>query len=86
MESDAAFLETAVFVPARPHGITLRPGWCNGQPAFASYQPDGQGRLAVSGLQVLQLADVDDQPLITALVSYRDPALAIRCGLPALLA
>jgi len=25
---------------------------------------------------------VDGQPLITTLVSYRDPALAIRCGLP----
>jgi RNA polymerase sigma-70 factor, ECF subfamily len=79
----AAFIETAVFAPARPHGITLRPSWCNGQPAFATYEPDGQGRLAASGLQVLQLADVDGQPLITALVSYRDPALAIRCGLPA---
>jgi ketosteroid isomerase-like protein len=79
----AAFVETAVFAPARPHGITLRPGWCNGQPAFATYEPDGQGRLAVSGLQVLQLADAGGQPLIAALVSYRDPALAIRCGLPA---
>jgi hypothetical protein len=28
---------------------------------------------------------VDGEPLITALVSYRDPALAIRCGLPATL-
>jgi RNA polymerase sigma-70 factor (TIGR02960 family) len=81
----AAFIETAVFAPARPHGITLRPGWCNGQPAFATYEPDGQGHLAASGLHVLQLADVDGQPLITALVSYRDPAIAIRCGLPALL-
>jgi RNA polymerase sigma-70 factor (TIGR02960 family) len=79
----AAFMENAVFAPARPHGIRLRAGWCNGQPAFATYEPDGQGRLVVSGLQVLQLADVDGQPLITALVSYRDPALATRCGLPA---
>jgi hypothetical protein len=31
---------------------------------------------------VLQLAEVNDQLLITTLVSYRDPALAIRCGLP----
>ncbi len=82
-EAVAAFVETAVFAPARPHGVALRPGWCNGQPAFATYHPDGQGQLAASGLQVLQLADVDGQPLITALVSYRDPALAIRCGLPA---
>jgi hypothetical protein len=36
----------------------------------------------VSGLQILQLSEVDGQPLITTLVSYRDPALAIRCGLP----
>jgi predicted enzyme related to lactoylglutathione lyase len=43
------------------------------------------GQLVASGLQVLQLVDVDGQPLITALVSYRDPALAIRCGLPAAL-
>jgi len=84
-EAAAAFVENAVFAPARPHGIRLRAGWCNGQPAFATYQPDDQGRLIASGLQVLQLADVDGQPLITALVSYRDPALAIRCGLPAAL-
>ena len=36
-------------------------------------------------VQAWQLADVDGQPLITALVSYRDPALAICCGLPAVL-
>ena len=84
-EAAAAFLETAVFGPARPHGVTLRPGRCNGQPAFATYEPDGQGRLAASGLQVLQLAEIEGRPLITALVSYRNPALAIRCGLPALL-
>jgi RNA polymerase sigma-70 factor (TIGR02960 family) len=81
-EAVGAFVENAVFAPARPYGIALRAGWCNGQPAFATYQPDGQGRLVVSGLQVLQLADVNEQPMITALVSYRDPALAIRCGLP----
>jgi RNA polymerase sigma-70 factor (TIGR02960 family) len=81
----AAFVENAVFAPARPHGIRLRAGSCNGQPAFATYEPDGQGRLAVSGLQILQLADVAGQPVIIALVSYRDPALAIRCGLPAVL-
>jgi RNA polymerase sigma-70 factor, ECF subfamily len=81
-EAVGAFVENAIFAPARPHGIRLRAGWCNGQPAFATYEPDGQGRLVAGGLQVLQLADVDGQPLITALVSYRDPALAIRCGLP----
>ncbi|HEV2240833.1 MAG TPA: RNA polymerase subunit sigma-70 [Streptosporangiaceae bacterium] len=81
----AAFIEMAVFAPARPHGIRLRAGSCNGQPAFATYEPDGRGGLAISGLQVLQLADVAGQPLIIALVSYRDPTLAIRCGLPAVL-
>jgi len=78
----AAFIENAIFAPARPHGVHLRAGSCNGQPAFATYQPDGEGHLVVSGLQVLQLGEVDGQPLITTLVSYRDPALAIRCGLP----
>ena len=82
-EAVAAFIETAIFAQARPHGISLRSGWCNGQPAFATYEPDEQGRLAVSGLQVLELADIGGEPLITALVSYRDPNLAIRCGLPA---
>jgi RNA polymerase sigma-70 factor (ECF subfamily) len=81
----AAFIENAVFAPARPHGVHLRAGRCNGQPAFATYQPDRQGRLVASGLQVLQLTSVGGQPLITALVSYRDPALAIRCELPAVL-
>jgi len=37
--------------------------------------------LLVSGLQVLQLGEVDGRPLITTLVSYRDPDLAVRCGL-----
>jgi RNA polymerase sigma-70 factor (TIGR02960 family) len=83
-EAVGAFVENAIFAPARPYGIRLRAGWCNGQPAFATYQPDAQGRLVVSGLQVLQIADSGGQPLITALVSYRDPALAIRCGLPVL--
>ena len=81
----ATFIETAIFAAARPYGVQLRPGSCNGQPAFATYQPDERGRLAASGLQVLQLGEVDGQILITALVSYRDPALAVRCGLPAIL-
>ena len=84
-EAVAAFIENAIFAAARPHGVFLRAGSCNGQPAFATYQPDDHGRLAVSGLQVLQVSDVDGQPLITAMVSYRDPSLAIRCGLPAAL-
>jgi RNA polymerase sigma-70 factor (ECF subfamily) len=77
-----AFIESAIFAPARPHGVHLQAAMCNGQPAFATYQPDGQGHLVVSGLQILQLGNLDNQPLITALVSYRDPDLAIRCGLP----
>jgi RNA polymerase sigma-70 factor (ECF subfamily) len=84
-EAVAAFIEEAIFGPARPHGIRLEAGTCNGQLAFATYEPDSAGRLVVSGLQVLQLADISGQPLITALVSYRDPALAIRCGMPAML-
>ena len=81
----AAFVEQAIFAAARPYGIHLEAGSCNGQPAFATYEPDAEGRLAVSGLQILQLADVGGQPLITAVTSYRDPALAIRCGMPAVL-
>ncbi len=77
-----AFIEDAVFAGARPHGVHLTAGRCNGQPAFASYEPDGHGRLVASGLQILQLGDVGGQVLITALVSYRDPGLAVRCGLP----
>src|SRR5260370_38855285 len=84
-EAVTAFLEAAIFSPARPHGIHLEAGTCNGQPAFATYEPDPESRLVVSGLQILQLADTSGQPLITALVSYRDPALAIRCGMPATL-
>jgi hypothetical protein len=34
-------------------------------------------------LQILQLGEVNGgEPLITALVSYRNPAVAARCGLP----
>jgi RNA polymerase sigma-70 factor (ECF subfamily) len=78
----AAFIEEAIFAAARPHGVHLVAGSCNGQPAFATYQPDGQGSLVASGLQLLQLAEAGGQVLITALVSYRDPALVSRCGLP----
>jgi hypothetical protein len=78
----AGFVENAIFAPSRPHGIRLHPGFCNGQPAFAVYEPDASGRLVVSGLQVLQLSEIDGEPRVSMLVSYRDPALAIRCGLP----
>jgi RNA polymerase sigma-70 factor (ECF subfamily) len=81
----ARFIDQAIFAAARPHGVTLRPGSCNGQPAFATYEPDGTGRLAVTGLQILQLAEMNGEPLVTALVSYRDPAIAARCRLPDML-
>jgi RNA polymerase sigma-70 factor (ECF subfamily) len=81
-EATAAFVANAIFGPARPHGVHLRAGSCNGQPAFATYAPDGENGLVVTGLQVLQLGEVNGRPLITTLVSYRDPALAIRCGWP----
>jgi RNA polymerase sigma-70 factor (ECF subfamily) len=81
----AQFVEDAIFVAARPHGVTLKAGSCNGQPAFATYEPGGAGHLVVTGLQILQLGAVNGEPLITALVSYRDPALAARCGLPAVI-
>jgi RNA polymerase sigma-70 factor (ECF subfamily) len=78
----AAFVEEAVFAAARPHGVPLRGGWCNGQPAFAVYQPDGTGRLAASGLQILELDRGEGTPVISAIVSYRDAGLPVRCGLP----
>jgi RNA polymerase sigma-70 factor (TIGR02960 family) len=81
----ARFIEYAVFSAARPRGVILRAGWCNGQPAFGTYEPDGAGHLAVTGLQILQLGEVNGEPLITALVSYRDPGVAVRCGLPAVI-
>ena len=79
----AAFVEAEIFARARPHGVPMRAGWCNGQPAFATYEPDGQGRLTASGLQILELDDRGGWPRVTAIVSFRDPALAARCGLPA---
>jgi RNA polymerase sigma-70 factor (ECF subfamily) len=79
----AAFVEAEIFARVRPHGVPMRAGWCNGQPAFATYQPDGQGRLAASGLQILELDGRGGRPRVTAIVSFRDPALAARCGLPA---
>jgi RNA polymerase sigma-70 factor (ECF subfamily) len=81
----AQFVDDAIFAAARPHGVTLRAGSCNSQPAFGTYEPAGAGRLAVTGLQILQVGELHGEPLITALVSYRDPAVAARCGLPALI-
>jgi RNA polymerase sigma-70 factor (ECF subfamily) len=79
----ARFVENAIFAPARPHGVHLVAGSCNDQPAFATYEPGRGSPRMVTGLQVLQLADLKGQPVILALMSYRDPAIAIRCGLPA---
>jgi RNA polymerase sigma-70 factor (ECF subfamily) len=90
-EAVGRFIGDAIFAAARPHGVTLRAGACNGQPAFATYEPDGAAepgeatRLVATGLQIVQLSDVNGELLITALVSYRDPAVAVRCGLPAII-
>jgi RNA polymerase sigma-70 factor (ECF subfamily) len=78
----AGFVDEAIFSAARPHGVPLRGGWCNGQPAFAVYQPDPAGRLTAGGLQVLELDDSGGRVVIAAIVSFRDPELAVRCGLP----
>jgi RNA polymerase sigma-70 factor (ECF subfamily) len=77
-----AFVEAAIFSTARPHGVAMRAGRCNGQPAFATYEPDAAGRLVANGLQVLEIADRSGRLAITAIVSFRDPGLARRCGLP----
>jgi RNA polymerase sigma-70 factor (ECF subfamily) len=81
-EAVAAFVANAIFAAAGPDGVYLMASSCNRQPAFATYEPDGEGHLVVSGLQVLQLSEVSGQLFINTLVSYRDPALAVRCGLP----
>ena len=80
-EAVARFTDDVIFAAARPHGVTLRAGSCNGQPAFATYEPDEAAtHLVATGLQIVQLNDVNGELLITALVSYRDP-VAVRCGL-----
>lgn len=90
-EAAAQFIDDVVFAAARPYGVTLRAGSCNGQPAFATYEPEeaaepgGATRLVVTGLQIVQLSDVNGELLISALVSYRDPGVAVRCGLPAVI-
>jgi RNA polymerase sigma-70 factor (ECF subfamily) len=78
----AAFVENAIFFAARPHGVRLVQGWCNGQPGFAVYEPDESGLLGVSGLQVLEVGQRDDRLVVTDIVSYRDAELAVRCGFP----
>jgi RNA polymerase sigma-70 factor (ECF subfamily) len=80
--SVAAFVEQAIFAAARPYGVTLVSGWCNDQPAFATYEPGPDGSLQVSGLQLLEVREFDGEARITDIASYRDPDLAVRCGLP----
>lgn len=76
----ATFIEAAIFGPARPHGITVRLGGANGQPALATYEAGPDNTMIASGLQVL---DVDvDSNTITAITSFRDPDIAVRCGFP----
>ena len=78
----AEFVEGAIFSAARRRGVTLRAGRCNGQPAFAVYQPGPDGSLVAAGLQILTITEQDGRPLVTDIVSYRSPDLAVRCGLP----
>jgi RNA polymerase sigma-70 factor (TIGR02960 family) len=80
----AAFVEAVIFSPSRPHGVPVLAGSCNGQLAVGTYAPTTDGELGVTGVQILQLAVFGAEPLITGIVSYRDPELAIRCGLPRL--
>jgi RNA polymerase sigma-70 factor, ECF subfamily len=79
-----SFVDEAIFALVRPFGIPLRSGWCNGQPAFAPYLPDAKGDLVVGGLQVLEVDDPGEggRLSIRAIVSFRDPDLALRCGFP----
>jgi RNA polymerase sigma-70 factor (TIGR02960 family) len=81
-EPVADFVSEMVFAPSRPAGVPLRMGWCNGQPAFAVYEPDDEDRLVASGLQVLELGEAGGRLLVQAIVSFRDPELAVRCGFP----
>jgi DNA-directed RNA polymerase specialized sigma24 family protein len=67
--------------PAAPGAIIGPP-----DPELAWVEPVSDSDLRVSqdpqDEVVLQLGEVQGRLLITTLVSYRDPALAIRCGLP----
>jgi hypothetical protein len=38
--------------------------------------------MVVNGLQILEVRDRGGQVLVTDIVSYLDPGLAIRCGFP----
>ncbi|MEX1124037.1 MAG: sigma factor-like helix-turn-helix DNA-binding protein, partial [Acidimicrobiia bacterium] len=76
----AAFIEAAIFGPSRSHGITVRLGGANGQPALATYEPGPDNTMVASGLQVI---DIDaDANTIAAITSFRDPDIAVQCGFP----
>lgn len=77
-ESVGAFVETAIFAPARPHGPVLIAGRANGQSALGVYMPGPDGVLVIDGLQVLDIDPATNR--IAAITSFRDPALAERCG------
>lgn len=79
--SVAGFIEGAIFNPARPNGIAMRMGRANGQPALATYEPGPDTLMIANGLQVLEINSQTNT--ITAITSFRDPNIAIRCGLPA---
>lgn len=79
-EAVATFVESAIFGPSRPDGVTMHVGSVNGQPALATYAPSPDDSLRVDGLQVLHVRQ--DGAAIEAITSFRDPALALRCGFP----
>jgi hypothetical protein len=78
----AGFVADAIFASS-PTGIPLRAGWCNGQPAFATYEPGPGDGFVANGLQVLTLRRFEGRVVVSDIVSFRDPDLAARCGLPA---
>jgi RNA polymerase sigma-70 factor (ECF subfamily) len=81
VSSVGQFVEQVIFSVARPYGVALRAGRCNGQPAFAVYQPGAEG-LVAGGLQILAIEERKGQLRVTDIISYRNPDLVVRCGLP----
>ena len=77
-----AFIGEVVFLPVQGLGVPMAPGWCNGQPAFATYGSGSDGRFVVNGLQVLELEPHHGGWLVESIVSFRDAELATRCGFP----
>lgn len=79
--SVAAFVEAAIFGPARPYGVPVAVGRTNGQVALGIYLPGPDGIPSIDGLQVLDINAASNS--IAAITSFRDPDLAQRCGFPA---